>query len=87
VVSIQMPRALPFEQVLGVVGCHFRVVLRRALYSCDCVVWLALAVRTRVVIVVTPVVFVIVVVAARVVLALTVNGVVFGIRLVLFVGS
>jgi hypothetical protein len=58
-------------------------------YSRDSVVWLALAVRTQVVViiivVVTPLILVIVV-AARVVFALTANGVTLGTRLVFFVG-
>jgi hypothetical protein len=52
VVAIQMPRALLFEQVSEAVGGIFGVVFRRAMYSHDCVVWVALAVRTRVVVVV-----------------------------------
>jgi hypothetical protein len=59
----------------------------KALYSHDCVVWLALAVRTRVVVVVATPLFLVVVVAARVVFALAVNGVVLGVRLVFLVGS
>jgi hypothetical protein len=55
--------------------------------SRDCAVWLALAVRTRVVVVVaTPLIPVVVVAAARVFLALDTNGVVLGISLVFFVG-
>jgi hypothetical protein len=62
VVSIQMPQALVFEQVFEAARGLFRVVLRRALYSRDYVVWLALAVGTRVdVIVATPVILVVVV--------------------------
>jgi hypothetical protein len=87
VVVVQMSRALLFEQVFGSARGLFGDVLRRALYSRDCVVWLTLAVRTRVVIVAaTPMILVVVVVAARVVLALATNGVVLGVRLVLFVG-
>jgi hypothetical protein len=59
------------------------------LNSRDCVVWLALAIRTRVVVIaVNPLthVVVVVVVAARVVLALVANGVVLDVHLVLFVG-
>jgi hypothetical protein len=63
VVAIQMPRALHFVQVIETARGLFGVVLCRALYSGDCVVWLTLAVRTRVV-------MILVVVAARVVLAL-----------------
>jgi di/tricarboxylate transporter len=61
--------------------------------SSDCVVWFALAIRTRQVVVVATslipivvVVVVVVVVATRVVLAFAANGIVFGVRLVLFVG-
>jgi hypothetical protein len=57
-----------------------------ALDSRDYIVWLALAVRTRVVVVVaTPLIPVIVVAAARVFLALAVNGLVLGVCLVFFV--
>jgi hypothetical protein len=52
VVSLQMPRTLLFQQVLEAAGGLLRVVFRRALDSCDYVIWLALAVRTRVVVVV-----------------------------------
>jgi hypothetical protein len=88
VVAIQMPWALLFEQVFEAARGLFRVVLRRMLYSRDCVVWLALAVGTRVVVVVvTPVILVVIVgVATRVVLALVANGVILGVRLVLFIG-
>jgi hypothetical protein len=65
-------------------------VFHRAPDSCDCVVWLALVIRTRVVVVVTPlipvVIVAIVVVVARVVLALAANGVLLGVCLVFFVG-
>jgi hypothetical protein len=85
VVTLQMPRALLFEQVFEAARGLFRVVLRRLLYSRDCVVWLTLAVRSRVVVVVsTPLVLVVVVVDARVVLALAADGVVLGVCLVLF---
>jgi hypothetical protein len=61
----------------------------RVLDSHDCDVWLALAIRTKVVVVATPfipiVVVVVVAIAARVVLALAANGVVLGVRLVFFV--
>jgi hypothetical protein len=53
VVAIQMPRALLFQQVLEAAGGLLRVVFRRALDSRDCVVWLALAIRTRVVVAAT----------------------------------
>jgi hypothetical protein len=89
VIAIQMPCALLFEKVSEAAGGLFGVVLRRALYSRDCVVWLALEVRTRVVVVVvvvaTPLILV-VVVAAHIVLALAANGVILGVHLVLFVG-
>jgi hypothetical protein len=76
-----MPHTLLFEQVSEATGGRFGVVLCRVLYSCDCVVWLALAVRTRVVVVVvaTPLILV-VVVAARVIFALSANVVVLGVR-------
>jgi hypothetical protein len=87
VVVVQMPWTLLFDQVFEDARGLFGVVLRRALYSRDCVVWLTLAVKTRVVIVVaTPMILVVVVVvAARVVLALVANGAVLGVCLVLFV--
>jgi hypothetical protein len=59
--------------------------------SCDSVVWLALAIRTRVVVVATTlvpvvvVVVVVVVVAACVLLALSMDGVVLGVSLVFFI--
>jgi hypothetical protein len=52
VVALQMPRALLFDQVFEATKSLFCVVLREVLYRRDCVVWLELAVRTRVVIVV-----------------------------------
>jgi hypothetical protein len=64
----------------------FELSFRRALDSRDCIVWLALAIRTRVVVVATPLIPVVVVAAARVLLALAVNGVIFGVCLVFFVG-
>jgi hypothetical protein len=66
VVAIQMPRALLFQQVLEAAGGPLRVVFRRALDSHDSVVWLALAIRTRVVVAATALVLLLVVVAARV---------------------
>jgi hypothetical protein len=55
VVALQMPHAFVFEQVFEVASGLFRVILCRALYSRDCVVWLTLAVRIRLfVIVATP---------------------------------
>jgi hypothetical protein len=53
VVAIQMPRALLFQQVFEAVGGLLRVVFHRALDSRDCVVWLALVIRTRVVVAAT----------------------------------
>jgi hypothetical protein len=86
VVVLQVPRALLFQQVFEAAGGLLRVVFRRALDSRDCVVWLALAIRTRVVVVATALIPVVVVVAARILLALAGNGVVLSIRLVFFVG-
>jgi hypothetical protein len=88
VIALQMPRTLLFQQVLDVARGLLRVVFCRALDSRDCVVWLALAITTRVVVVATPLipVVVVVVVVARVLLALAANGVVLGVRLVFFVG-
>jgi hypothetical protein len=82
VVALQMPRTLLFQQVFEAARGLLQVVFRRALDSCDYIVWLALAVRTRVVVVAaTPLVpvVVVVVVAARVVLALAANGIVLGV--------
>jgi hypothetical protein len=87
VVALQMPRTLLFQQVFEAVGGLLRVVFRKELDSCDCVFWLALAVRTRLVVVVaTPLILIVVVAAARVVLALAANGIVLGVFLVFFVG-
>jgi hypothetical protein len=86
VVALQMPWTLLFQQVFEDAGCLLRVIFRRVLDSRDCVVWLALAVRTRVVLVVaTPLIPIVVVAAARVVLALATNGIVLGVCLVFFV--
>jgi hypothetical protein len=52
VVALQMPRALLFQQVFEAARSLFRVVFDRPLDSHDCVVWLMLAIRTRVVVVV-----------------------------------
>jgi hypothetical protein len=52
VVAVQMPRALLLQQVFEAARGLLRVLLRRALDSRDSVVWLALAVGTRVVVVV-----------------------------------
>jgi hypothetical protein len=51
VVAVQMPRALLLQQVFEAAGGLLRVLLRRALDSRDSVVWIALAVGTRVVVV------------------------------------
>jgi hypothetical protein len=88
VVAIQMPRALLFQQVFEAIGGLLRVVFRRVLDSRDCVIWIALAIRTRVVAAATaliPAVVVVVVVAARVLFALAMNGVVLGVSLVFFI--
>jgi hypothetical protein len=86
VVAVQMPRALPFQQVFEVVGSLLRVLLRRALDSRDSVVWLALAVGTRVVVVVaTALVPVVVAAAASVLFTLAADGVVLGVGLVFFI--
>jgi hypothetical protein len=85
VVALQVPRALLFQQVFEAARGLLRVVFRGALDSRDCIIWLALAVRTRVVVVVTPLIPVVVVAAARVLLALAVNGVILGVCLVFFV--
>jgi hypothetical protein len=86
VVALQMPRALLFQQVFEAIRGPLRVVFRRALDSRDYVVWLVLAVRTRVVVAVaTPLIPVVIVAAARVLLALTADGVVLGINLVFFI--
>jgi hypothetical protein len=85
VVALQMPRALLFQQVLEAAGGLLRVVFRRALDSRNCVVWLALAIRTLVVVVATALIPVIVVVAARVLLALAVNNIILSILLVFFI--
>jgi hypothetical protein len=87
VIVVQMPQALLFEQVFEAARGLFGIVLRGVLYSRDCVVWLALAIGARVVVVVaTPMILIVVVVVARVVLALAANGVILGVRLILFVG-
>jgi hypothetical protein len=73
VIALQVPRAFLFHQLLEAAGGLLRVVFRRALDSRGCVVWLAFAIRTRVVVVATALILVVVVAAAR-------------IRLVFFVG-
>jgi hypothetical protein len=85
VVALQVPRALLFKQVFEPARGLVRVVFRRMLDSRDCIVWLVLAIRTRVVGVATPLIPVIVVAAARVLLALASDGVVFGVSLVFFI--
>jgi hypothetical protein len=82
VVTIQMPRALLFQQVLEAAEGLLRVVVRRALDSRDCVVWLAFAIRTLVVVAATTLIPVVVVSAARVLLALATDGVILGVSLV-----
>jgi hypothetical protein len=82
VVALQVPRALLFQQLFEAARGLLRVVFRRALDSRDCVVWLALAVRTRVVVAVaTPLIPIVVVATARVSLALAMDGVVLGVGL------
>jgi hypothetical protein len=82
-----VPRELLFQQVFEAARGLLRVVFRRALDSRNCIVWLALAVRTRVVVVVaTPLFSGVVVTAARVVLALAANGNILSVCLVFFVG-
>jgi hypothetical protein len=83
-----MPRALLLQQVFEAAGVLFRVLLRRALDSRDSVVWIALAVGTRVVVTVvvaTALVPVVAAAAARVLLFLATDGVVLGIGLVFFI--
>jgi hypothetical protein len=88
VVAVQMPRALLFQQVFEVARGLLRVLLRRALDSHDSVVWLALAVGTRVVVIVVATALVPVVAAAtaHVLFALATDGIVLGIGFVFFVG-
>jgi hypothetical protein len=52
VVALQMSWTLLFQQVFETARGLFRVVFRRALDSRDCVVWLAFAIRTQVVVVI-----------------------------------
>jgi hypothetical protein len=86
VVAVQIPRALLLQQVFEAAGVLLRVLLRRALDSRDGVVWLALAVGTRVVVVVTTALVPVVAAAAtRVLLVLATDGVVFGVGLVFFI--
>jgi hypothetical protein len=86
VVAIQMPRALLFQQVFEAARGLLRVLLRRALDSRDSVVWLALAVGTRVVVVVaTTLVPVVATATANFLFALATNGIVLGVGFVFFV--
>jgi hypothetical protein len=80
-----MPRALLFQQVFEAAEGLLRVVFRRALDSRDSIVWLALAIGTRVVVAATVLVPVVVAVAARILLALATDGIVLGISLVFFI--
>jgi hypothetical protein len=86
VVAIQMPRALLLQQVFEAAGSLLRVLLRRALDNHDSVVWLALAIRTRVVVVATALVPVVAAAAAHVLFAIAADSVVLGVGLVFFVG-
>jgi hypothetical protein len=87
VIALQMPQALLFQQVFEVARGLLRVFFHRVLDNRDYVVWLAFAVRTRVVVVVaTPLIPVVVVATDRVLLALATDGVVLGLSLVFFVG-
>jgi hypothetical protein len=85
VVAVQIPWELLFQQVLEAAGGLLRVVFCWALDSRDSVVWLALAIGTRVVVAATALVPVVVVVAARVLLALATDGVVLGVSVVFFI--
>jgi hypothetical protein len=76
VVAVQMPRALLLQQVFEAAGGLLRVLLRGALDSRDSVVWLALAIGTRVVVAATALVPVVAATAARVRFALATDGVV-----------
>jgi hypothetical protein len=86
VVAVQMPRALLLQEVFEAAGGLLRVLLRKALDSRDSVVWLALEVGTRVVVVVaTALVPVVAAATARVLFALATNGVVLGVGFVFFI--
>jgi hypothetical protein len=87
VVAVQMPWALLLQQVFEAAGGLLRVLLRRALDSRDSVVWLALAIGTRVVVAATALAPVVAAAAARVLFALATDGVVLGIGLVFFISS
>jgi hypothetical protein len=82
VVAVQMPRALLFQQVFEAARGLLRVLLLRALDSRDSAVWLALAVGTRVVVVVaTALVLVVAAAIASVLFALATDGIVLGVAL------
>jgi hypothetical protein len=82
VVAIQMPRALLFQQVFEAARGLLRVLLLRALDSRDSAVWLALAVGTRVVVVVAiALVPVVAAATASVLFALAMDGIVLGVAL------
>jgi hypothetical protein len=86
VVAVQMPRALLLQQVFEAARGLLRVLLRKALDSRDSVVWLALAVGTRVVVVAaTALVPVVAAAAARILFALATDGIVLGIGFVFFI--
>jgi hypothetical protein len=87
VVAVQMPWALFFQRVFEAAGGLLRVVFRRVLDNRDSVVWLALAIGTRVVVAATALVPIVVAVAARVLLALAMDGVVLGVSLVFFISQ
>jgi hypothetical protein len=87
VVAVQMPRALLFQQVFEAARGILRVLLRRALDSRDSVVWLALAVGTRVVVAATTLVPIVAAVVARVLFALATDDVVLGVGLVFFISQ
>jgi hypothetical protein len=81
-----MPRALLLQQVFEAARGLLRVLLRRTLDSRDSVVWLALAVRTRVVVVATALVPVVAAAATtRVLFALATDGIVLGVGFVFFI--
>jgi hypothetical protein len=85
VVAVQMPRALLLQQVFEAARGLLRVLLRRTLDSRDSVVWLALAVRTRVVVVATALVPVVAAATTRVLFALATDGIVLGFGFVFFI--
>jgi hypothetical protein len=81
-----MPRALLLQQVFEAARGLPRVLLRSALDSRDSVVWLALAVGTRVVVAVaTALVPVVAAATAIILLVLAMDGIVLGIGFVFFV--